>query len=432
MQLSIDGERFQFDGELTYSDSPAVERVGGLLMNARFIQGIFDDAAVGAGVGRERYARFGYEVYDPEAQTDRLIAALPAWYGWGLRAFTVGFQGGGPCFTVHNPEIENNPFGVRGDELDEAYASRMDRLIRAADGLGMAVIVSFLYGAQTLRLEDDAAVRRAVETASRWLKAGGYQNVIIEVANEQDLGVFKPRPVVYEPQGMAELIRLAREASGGMPVGCSGCGGSVHEPIASASDVVLIHGNAQSRQRYQRLIERAKGYAPGRPVVCNEDSPGISNLAVSVRAGASWGYYNNWSKQEPPTDFGVLPGLDRCFAWRMKEALGYAVEPPAEADRFVLYGLGEHEWAWAGPSGEQEVKRWPGLACVWPEAVDRVVFERDGRVVGVCYDDPFAVGWQSNWHHAGYAAEPGEHRWRATAHLLDGSEVVREAVAEQA
>ncbi|MEM6391960.1 MAG: hypothetical protein AAF797_04245 [Planctomycetota bacterium] len=431
MQLSIDGERFRFDGELTYSDSPAADRVGGLLMNARFIQGIFDDAA-----GRERYARFGYEAYDPEAQTDRLIAALPAWYDWGLRAFTVGFQGGGPCFTTQNSDILNNPYGPKGDRLDEAYASRMDRLIRAADKAGMAVMVSFLYGRQTCRLEDDDAVRRAVETASRWLKEGGYQNVIIEVANEQDIPEFTARPIVQQAYGMAELIRVAQSASGGMLVGCSGGGGSVREPIASASDVVLIHGNGQSRQRMHKLIQRARAFAPGRPIVCNEDSPAVSNVPVSVREGVSWGYYNNFSKQEPPTDFSVLPGHDLCFAWRMKQALGYPVEALAEEDAFVLYGLGEHEWADAGAGGyaggDRLVKRWPGLACVWPEKVDRVVFERDGEVVEVSYDDPFAVGWQNNWYHAGWVAEPGEHRWKATAYMLDGTEVVREAVAEMA
>ena len=101
--LTVSGSRFLINGLPTYQETgnPAVY---GLLMNARFIQGIFDDAS-----GHERYHRFGRR-FDPEAHTDALIAALPAWYRCGLRAFTVGLQGGGPCFTIPNETIRNNPF----------------------------------------------------------------------------------------------------------------------------------------------------------------------------------------------------------------------------------------------------------------------------------------------------------------------------------
>ncbi|MEO0587136.1 MAG: hypothetical protein AAF078_05800 [Planctomycetota bacterium] len=427
MELTIDGTRFRIDGELTYADNAETHtQTRGLLMNARFIQGVFDDAA-----GRQRYARFGHGAYDPEAQTDRLIAALPAWHAMGLRAFTVGVQGGGPCFTTPNPEIDNNPFGARGDALDPAYAARLDRLIRAADAAGVAVIVSFLYGRQTLRLEDDAAVERAVTTGARFLREGGYTNCMIEIANERNVDEFRQRPIVFEPYGMARLIEVARRESGGLPTGCSGTGGNVARPIVEASDVVLIHGNGCSRQRYLHTIEQARAWGAGKPVVCNEDSPALSNLAVSVREGVSWGYYNNWTKQEPPTDFGVRAGHDRFFAWRMAESVGLEPEPIAEEGQFVLYGLGEHELA-EHLQRPGAMHRWPGLACLWPERVDRVAFYRDGALVETCYDDPFAVGWRSNWLHFGCEAEPGRHAWKAVATLVDGSEVVREAEAEYA
>ena len=94
-RVSTQGESFLINDKLTYSEvENSRPGVHGLLMNARFIQGIFDDRAV-----PERFARFGHEVFDPAANTDRLIAALPDWYAHGLRAFTVGLQGGGPCFT---------------------------------------------------------------------------------------------------------------------------------------------------------------------------------------------------------------------------------------------------------------------------------------------------------------------------------------------
>ena len=43
--LTIEGEKFLIDEKLTYSDIDGTRAsVHGLLMNARFIQGIFDDA----------------------------------------------------------------------------------------------------------------------------------------------------------------------------------------------------------------------------------------------------------------------------------------------------------------------------------------------------------------------------------------------------
>ncbi len=39
----------------------------------------------------------------------------------------------------------------------------------------MAVIVSYFYGDQTLRLRDGRAVRNAVKTASNFLREGGYE-----------------------------------------------------------------------------------------------------------------------------------------------------------------------------------------------------------------------------------------------------------------
>ena len=90
-KLSIDGDRFRINGSLVYSELPHADpSCHGLLMNARMIQGVFDDKAE-----PERFQRFGKH-FSPEQNTDDLIAALPQWYAHGLRAITVGFQGGGP------------------------------------------------------------------------------------------------------------------------------------------------------------------------------------------------------------------------------------------------------------------------------------------------------------------------------------------------
>jgi hypothetical protein len=407
--LDIRGSRFLINGLETYADIPGSRpEVRGLLMNARFIQGVFDDAG-----GRERYARFGFDRFDPEENTDRLIAALPDWYRYGLRAFTVGFQGGGPCFTMDSATIDNNPFGADGHHLDMAYAARMDRLIRAADAIGMIVIVSLFYFMQAGRLEDGSAVMAAVRTGSRFLREGGYTNVILEIANENDLrndrGINHPE--ILTAEGMTALMAVAREETGGMPVSCSRTGGSVEPDIFRASDVVLIHGNGCTRQGLHRLIARARACAPGKPVVCNEDSQALGQLDVAVRAGASWGYYNNMTKQEPPADWGVTPGEDRFFALRMARAVGIDQPEPPESEQFLLQG--------AGPAEYLSGRRWIRLASLYPESIDHVDFFRDGVFADTCYDEPFSLGFRGNWNQDAVACGPDE-EWTSRIYLRDG------------
>lgn len=406
--LDIRGESFLINGRAVYSEIPgSSEAVHGLLFNARFIQGIFDDAAK-----PERFARFGHDRWDPEANTDRLIAALPEWHAHGLRGLTVGFQGGGPCYTTDNETIVNNPYGRDGTSLDPAYAGRMDRLIRGADELGMIVIVSFFYGSQTRHLEDGKAIRNATATASRFLKEGAYTNVMIEVANEHNVGAFRRHPIVFEPEGMAMLIDLAREESGGLPVGCSRYGNWVEPEIAAASDVVLIHGNGCTRDQLARLAERARRLAPERPVVCNEDSPCIGQIPVALAHRFSWGYYNNITKQEPPADWSITPGEDTFFALRMAKAVGLDVQLPTREDQYVLQGI-DPRWTVDG-------KYWPRLASLYPETIDHVEFFDGQKLLDRSWDEPFFLLTRNTWMcHPWQPDDPS--RLRAVVHLRDGS-----------
>ena len=413
-RLSITGRTFLVNDRPTYSEIPgSKESAHGLLMNARFIQGIFDDAA-----DPGRFARYGFDRWDPEDHTDRLIAALPEWYSYGLRAFTVGFQGGGPCFTMANTTIDNNPFGADGRSLDRAYRARMDRLIRAADEIGMVVIVSYFYGEQATRITEGIGIRNAIVTASRFLREGGYTNVIIEIANEHNIPPFKAHPILQEPDGMAMLIDLARHESGGLPTGSSGGGGYRHKEVVDASDVVLIHGNGQTRQQYYNMVRDCRGWAPEKPIVCNEDSQAIGNLLVCEHTGTSWGYYNNMTKQEPPARWGVLPGEDTFFALRIADIIGIDKPTPALEDQYYLQGF-EPEMTYGG-------KRWPRLASLYPETINFVEYFRNGELYYVSYDEPFSTDFRSNWRQDGVAVTPGE-RWEARIHLKDGTVLTRAA-----
>lgn len=405
--LSIQGEKFYMNGRLTYSEIEGSHpEAHGLLMNARFIQGVFDDKA-----DPGRFNRFG-RIFNPDKNTNDLIAALPEWYKYGLRAFTVGFQGGGPCFTTDNLTIDNNPFGADGTSLDPAYAERMDRLIRAADELGMVVIVSYFYGDQARRLKDGQAVLNAVRTASNFLKEGGYTNIIVEIANEQNIGAFQGHPLIHTPEGIVALIEIAREETGGLPIGSSGGGGYANDEICRASDAILIHGNGCSRQAYYNLIQRVREYAPNKPIVCNEDSQAIGQLEVAFRTQTSWGYYNNMTKQEPPADWGITPGEDTFFAYRMAKGIGINVPDIPEEEQYYLQGL--------EPEMEVDGKRWIRLASLYPEKINYVDFYRNGELIFTAYDEPFTVYYKWNWLQEAWKVQPDDREWKAVIHLRNG------------
>lgn len=405
-QLTIQGDKFFLNRKLTYSEvshSPCA----GLLLNARFIQGVFNDKAI-----PERFSRFG-RLFNPEQNTSDLIAALPQWYAAGLRAFTVGFQGGGPCFTTNSLTIENNPFSEDGLSIDRAYLSRMERLLKAADTLGMVVIVSYFYMAQCRFFKSDEAVKNAVRTASGWLKSTGLSNIIIEVENEYNIEGF-PRPdCLTTPAGIVELIGIAREASGGLPCGCSETGGHFTPEIAEASDVILIHGNSLSAQEYYTLIQKAKAIRPFRPIVCNEDSPAVSRMDISVREGVSWGYYNNFTKQEPAVDWGITDGQDAFFARRMAIACGIDTAGITRCGELYLQGL--------KPEERLDGSCWISLAALYPELIERVDFYRNGEPFDRVYDEPFLVNYQRTWLHTPVTEVTAGENFSAVAYFRDGT-----------
>ena len=408
--LSARGERLLInDGEIYAEIAGTDPRIHGLLMNARFIQGIFDDAT-----GRDRYARFGADIFDPEEHTDALIAALPQWYSYGLRAFTVGLQGGMPVFTIQNETIVNNPYADEGTRIDPAYLKRLERLIAAADEVGMIVIVSLLYQGQAPRMRHERTFRNAVSTACRFLRELGRNNIVVEVANEQNVGEFNHHPIISEPSQMAELLAFARSESGGLPIGCSSGGGQIFDEIARSSDIILVHGNGCTRQQYYRMVIRVRDLCLRRPIVCNEDSPCIGQLAVAYATKSSWGYYNNLTKQEPPVDWTVTSGEDLFFARRMARGLGIPLTELPREEQYMFQGF--------EPRMMYDGKRWLRVASEYPESIDHVEFIHDGVLIDTAWDEPFYLYGFSTWEAGPVdAARAARGGWTARIYLRDGN-----------
>jgi len=416
-KITIDGKRFRINGELVYSEIPGSDpAVHGLLFNQRMIQGVFDDAG-----NRNLYNQLALAEFDPEKNTDNLIAALPEWYAAGLRAFTVGLQGGWPVGMREVEEIRNNPFGEDGLSFDPAYAGRLDRIVRAADEIGMVVIVNILYWAQALRLKNGAAVMNAVRTACRFLKEQGYTNVMIDVANEYDIGLNRHHPIVQTDEGISALILLAK-AESGLYVGSSGGGGSLIDEPAAVSDFVIVHGNGLSRGKMHDFLRKQLKIAGDKPVLCNEDSPCVTRLDVCRDLGVSWGYYNNYTKQIPPCHWGITRGEDAFFARRIMRAVGIPAEELPEEEQYVLQGLAPRERFSGGLCALR-------LAAEFPEKVDYVDFYRDGEHLDRSYDEPFFCNTEETWIATPFRVQPGS-VYRAEIRLTDGRTLVREQKVE--
>ena len=175
-KVEIRGEDFCIDGQPTYSGREYKgQRIEGLLLNSRMVQAIYDD------LNPETRGRWAYPdtgEWDPERNISEFLAMLPEYRRHGLLGVTICLQGGSPEGYSKTQPWDNTAIDPDG-ELRPDYMDRLRRALDRLDELGMVAIVSLFYFGQDERLRDEAAVRRGVENATRWLLEGGWENVIL-------------------------------------------------------------------------------------------------------------------------------------------------------------------------------------------------------------------------------------------------------------
>ena len=405
---TISGTDFYINGKKTYSEIPGSDpKNHGLLFNNRFIQGAFDDKnPSNAG----KYDRFG-KVFSAEKNTDDLIKALPEWYDAGIRAITVGLQGGGPIFTFKDwSVIETGCFSSDGKTIDEGYKNRITKIIKACDEIGMLVIVSLLYQAQIHLLNGGAAITQAIKTACEFLSGLDYNNIIIEIANEHDVGSFSKHPLIESGEGMGVLINLAKEwCKGRFAVGCSGGGGVCKKEVMENSDVILVHGNGLYAQQMYNFITSVREKEPDKPIVCNEDSQMFSQIEVAKATHTSWGYYNNMTKQEPPADWGITRGEDEYFAKRLTQLI---LSAPKTENEFYLQGF--------EMNNAIEGRRYIKLARLYPEQINFVEFYEDDKLLYTSFSEPFMLYAYNTWEQAPYYTDNKAKEFKAKIFLNNG------------
>jgi hypothetical protein len=335
--VAIDGDRFLVNGQATYRGRVwRGHRIEGLLMNARMVQGIFDDMNAAT---RAQWAYPDTGRWDPDRNTREFVAAMPEWRRCGLLAITLNLQGGSPQGYSQAQPWHNSAFGPDGS-LRTEYLARLERILDRADEIGMVVILGYFYFGQDQRLDGDDAVRRGVRAATEWLLEKGYRHVLVEIANECDNRSYD-QPLIRAPRihELIELVKSVRRDGYRYPVSASFNGGSVPTPnVVAASDFLLMHGNGVGDPdrigAMVRAAKRVQGYRP-MPIVFNEDDhfdfdKPRSNCISAVEAYASWGYFDyrmtgegfDEGYQSVPVNWAISSARKRGFFDLVKEITG--------------------------------------------------------------------------------------------------------------
>ena len=330
-EVSIRGEAFYINGRPTYAGrSWQGKRIEGLLLNARLVQGTFDDLNPQT-VGRWAYPNTGR--WDADRNTQEFTAAMPEWRRHGLLSFTLNLQGGSPQGYSKSQPWHNSAITPEGT-LRPAYMARLEKILDRADELGMVVILGLFYFGQDERLQDETAVVRAVDAAMDWIYGRGYRNVLVEINNECNV---RYDHAILRPDRVHELIervkrRPPHDPSGSprprLLVGTSYGGGTVpKENVVRAADFLLMHGNGVSRpERTAEMVRQCRqvpGYRP-MPILFNEDDhfdfeQPRNNMLAAIGEYASWGYFDPGKSdyrdgyQCPPVNWRTNTPRKRAF-----------------------------------------------------------------------------------------------------------------------
>lgn len=356
-RVSIRDGRWHLNGEVTYPGA----RAEGLLMNVRMVNAVFEDE-------NESTRPAGFE---PEANTEAFVARVPEYVAHGVRAFTIGLQGGSCGYEG----AVNSAFEPDG-RLRDSSVARVKRVIDACDRAGAVVILSCFYQRQDQRLRDEAAVRAAVANVAGWVKQQGFGNVLLEIANEFPHAGFD-HGIIRRADGVVALMAVARAAAPGLLVSASGLGDGLLPPeVAEASDFLLPHFNGTAVRDMPDRLAKLREF--GKPIVCNEDDKsgeeGAAAAAACLDGGASWGLMRVERNQHVPFIFGGA--ADDPVVYGMLTSLTTPAVPGLEK---AYFPPPESKGGWRVLTEADEVRRRGGMDPEKLAAFRQWLLDSDGR-----------------------------------------------------
>ena len=158
------------------------------------------------------------------------------------------------------------------------------------------MIVQLFYAAQVNRMNDNAQ-KAALDNTLDWLMKCGYDNFVIEIANECNYC----NGMASESQ-MPDTLKYARTYTDGKYILGASLGGG-HTPddaFIEAADMIMLHGNGQSPTGITNMINTVKGQSAykskPKPIIFNEDdhyafTASSNNFKSAVDGHASWGIF---------------------------------------------------------------------------------------------------------------------------------------------
>lgn len=335
--VSIKGDEFHINGKPTYEGRYwKGNKIQGLLINSRMVQGIFDDLNPET---RELFVYPDTKKWDPDRNTNEFVEAMDDWYSHGLNSFTINLQGGSPVGYGNQKKWLNSAYFEDG-RLRPEFMARLEKILNKADELNMVVILGLFYFGQDQNLRDEQAVKNGVKNAIDWLFKKGYRNVVIEVNNECNIKQYDHE--ILKPERAHELIEMVKsnkKKGYRYLVSTSYGGGFVPLPnVVKSSDFLLIHGNGvKSYEAMQELIDKTRnveGYQT-MPVVVNEDDhfdfdKAKNNFVAAVEKYVSWGYFDYRKEGEDfhvgyqtvPVSWGITSDRKKAFFNTVKEITG--------------------------------------------------------------------------------------------------------------
>jgi hypothetical protein len=335
--VSIRGEQFYLNGKPTYEGRYwKGNKIEGLLINSRMVQGIFDDLNAET---RQLFVYPDTRKWDPERNTTEFVQAMDEWNSYGLNSFTINLQGGSPVGYGNQKNWLNSAY-LEDGTLRPEFMARLEKILNKADELEMVVILGLFYFGQDQNLRDEQAIRNGVKNVMNWLFEKGYRNVLIEVNNECNIKQYDHE--ILKPERVHELIELVKgikKKKYRYLVSTSYGGNFVPKPnVVKASDFILIHGNGvKDYETMQLLIDntrKVEGYGP-MPLVVNEDDhfdfdKDKNNFLAAIEKCVSWGYFDyrkdgedfTVGYQTVPVDWGINSDRKKAFFNKVKEITG--------------------------------------------------------------------------------------------------------------
>lgn len=305
--VSISGTQFYINGKLSNDGTPAA----GLLLNSKMSQAIFDDENTATA------PLWNYpdtHSWNASRNTLEFIANVSLFNSTGLNAITVGLQGSDPDASgVHNQQCIVSAFTSIGG-LKPDWAFRLTQVLKVADQNEMVVILTLFDINQEHRLAGgDSVIIAAVQSLVQFLVLQGSTNVIIDLADECSNDYTHQ---ILTPNSIHTLISIIKYMAPHIPVSTSFPPGVIPpDAVIEGADFILLHATGLNHTGLSSTIATLRGQASYKkspnPIVINQDSEDLGNLAQAVSENVSWGFYsqglNNYNDGycSPPVAWGI-------------------------------------------------------------------------------------------------------------------------------